>query len=398
MNTANDTDRPAAGIATLGVRAGEHRGPEGEHSMGLYATSSFVFDSAEDAQARFAGEKSGNIYSRFSNPSVDAFGRRLAAMEGGEACVATASGMSAILATCLALLSAGDHVVAARTLFGSTIGLFNNHLSRFGIETTYVEPDDIDSWAAAITPRTRMLYVETPSNPLTRIVDLTALAEIANANDCLLVADNCFCTPALQRPLSLGAHLVVHSATKFIDGQGRCLGGAVVGDTATVGDRIFQFLRSAGPSMSPFNAWVFYKALETLDLRMRAHCAAAQALAEWLAVQDNVDAVFYPGLTDHPQHDLAARQQPGGFGAIVSLRVAGGKAGAFRLINSTRMLSITNNLGDTRSTIVHPATTTHYRIGAEARARVGIDDGIVRISVGLENVEDIMADLATGLA
>lgn len=388
---------PGWGTATRGVRAGEHRGPEGEHSMAIYATSSYVFDSAEDAAARFAGEASGNIYSRFTNPTVDAFGKRLAALEGGECCVGTASGMSAILATCLGTLQAGDHIVAAHTLFGSTIGLFNNHLSRLGITTTYVAPDDLDAWAAAITPRTRMLFAETPSNPLTEIVDMAALAYIADANDCLFVVDNCFCTPALQRPLDFGAHVVIHSATKFIDGQGRCLGGAVVGDSDIVGDRVFRFLRSAGPAMSPFNAWVFYKALETLEVRMRAHSAAAATLAEWLQTHDNVERVFYPGLASHPQHDLAARQQPGGFGAILSLRVAD-RARAFKLINNTRMLSITNNLGDTRSTIVHPATTTHFRISAEARARAGIDDGVVRISVGLENVEDIIADLEPGLA
>lgn len=389
---------PAWGTATRGVRAGEHRSPEGEHSMAIYATSSYVFDSADDAAARFAGEASGNIYSRFTNPSVDAFGRRLAAMEGAECCVGTASGMSAILAICLATLSAGDHIVAAHTLFGSTINLFKNHLSRFGITTTFVAPDDNRAWAAAVTPETRMLFVETPSNPLTEIVDMAALAELANANDCLFVVDNCFCTPALQRPLDFGAHVVIHSATKYIDGQGRCLGGAVVGDADIVGEKVFGFLRSAGPAMSPFNAWVFYKALETLEVRMRAHSAAAQTLAAWLEAHDRVERVFYPGLASHPQHELAARQQPGGFGGILSLRVKGGRDGAFKLINGTRMLSITNNLGDTRTTIVHPATTTHYRITAEERARAGIDDGIVRISVGLENVEDIIADLEPGLA
>src|SRR5699024_2468941 len=295
--------------------------------------------------------------------------------------------------------SAGDHIVAARTLFGSTVGLFNNHLSRFGITTTFVEPDDLDAWQDAITPQTRILFAETPSNPLMRLVDIAALADIAHDHDdCRRVIDNCFCTPALQRPLSLGAHVTVHSATKFIDGQGRCLGGAVVGDEQTVGQKVFQFLRSAGPTMSPSNAWLFYKSLETMDVRMRADCASAQALGEWLQDQDNVERVFYPGLTSHDQHELAARQQPGGFGAVLAVQVAGGKAGAFRLINNTQMLTITNNLGDTRTTIVHPATTTHYRIGAEARAAAGIEDGLVRISVGLENVEDIIADLEPGLA
>lgn len=386
------------GAATRGVRAATHRTPEGEHSSAIYMTSSYVFDSAEDAAARFAGEASGNIYSRFSNPTVDAFARRLAALEGGECCVGTASGMSAILATCLATLESGDHIVAAQTLFGSTVNLFKNYLAKFGISTSFVAPDDRDAWAQAITPRTRMLFVETPANPLTQIVDIAALAELANANGCLLVVDNCFCTPALQRPLDFGAHVVIHSATKYIDGQGRCLGGAVVGDVDIVGDRVFRFLRSAGPSMSPFNAWVFYKALETLEIRMRAHTAGAQRLAEWLETHDAVDRVFYPGLASHPQHALAARQQPGGFGGILSLQVRGGKAGAFKLINGTRMLSITNNLGDTRTTIVHPATTTHFRITADERARAGITDGVVRIAVGLENVEDIIADLEPGLA
>lgn len=386
------------GNATRGVRAAALRSPEGEHSAAIYATSSYVFASAEDAQARFAGEAPGNIYSRFTNPSVDAFGQRLAAMEGGACCVGTASGMAAILSTCLATLSAGDHIVAAYTLFGSTIGLFNNHLYRFGIETTYVDPADSSAWSQAIQSNTRMLFVESPSNPLVRLTDIGALADIAHAHNCLLVVDNCFCTPALQRPLELGADVVIHSATKFIDGQGRCLGGAVVGDETIVGTQVFQFLRSAGPSMSPFNAWVFYKALETLDVRMRAHCDNAQALAEWLDAHAAVEHVFYPGLASHPQHALAAHQQPGGFGGILSVRVRGGQAGAFKLINSTRMLTITNNLGDARTTIVHPATTTHYRIGPEERARAGIGDGVVRISVGLENVEDIIADLEPGLA
>ncbi len=393
----NDDFDPDWGAATRGVHAGNHRGAEGEHSNAIYMTSSFVFASAEAAAARFAGETRGNIYSRFSNPTVDAFAKRLAVMEGGESCVATASGMAAILATCLATLKAGDHIVAAYTLFGSTIGLFNNYLGKLGITTQYVAPDDIDAWRAAITPTTRMLFVETPSNPLTEVVDIAALAEIAHANKALLVVDNCFCTPALQRPLAFGAHIVVHSATKFIDGQGRALGGAVVGDAETVGDQVFRFLRTCGPAMSPFNAWLFYKALETLELRMRAHSATSQRVAEWLAEQPGVEHVYYPGLTSHPQHELATRQQPGGYGGIVSLRLAGGRAAAFKLINATKLFSITANLGDTRTTIVHPASTTHARISAAERARAGVTDGVVRLSLGLENVEDIIADLAPGL-
>ena len=394
----SDDFDPDWGTATRGVRAGTHRTPEGEHSGAIYMTSSFVFESADEAAARFAGEAPGNIYSRFTNPTVDAFSKRLAAMEGGECCVATASGMSAILATCLATLESGDHIVAAHTLFGSTIGLFNNYLGKLGITTSYVAPDDLDAWRAAITPATRMLFVETPSNPLTEVVDMGALAELANDNDALLVVDNCFCTPALQRPLDFGAHVVVHSATKFLDGQGRALGGAVIGDADIVGDRVFRFQRTCGPTMSPFNAWIFHKALETLEVRMRAHSAAGQRVAEWLADQPAVEHVYYPGLASHPQHELAARQQPGGFGGILSLRLAGGREAAFRLINATNMISITANLGDTRTTIVHPASTTHARISAEERARAGITDGVVRIAVGLENVEDIIADLEPGLA
>ncbi|MES1954760.1 O-succinylhomoserine sulfhydrylase [Salinisphaera hydrothermalis] len=389
---------PEWGTATRGVRAGTHRGPDGEHSSAIYMTSSFVFDSAEACAARFAGEEPGNIYSRFTNPTVDAFCDRLAAMEGGEACVATGSGMSAILATCLATLESGDHIVAAHTLFGSTIGMFNNYLGKLGIRTTYVAPDDVEAWKAAIEPNTKMLFVETPSNPLTEIVDLGALGALADDHGAWLVVDNCFCTPALQRPLELGAHIVTHSATKYIDGQGRALGGAVVGDADVVGERVFRFLRTCGPSMSPFNAWVFYKALETLEVRMRAHCENAGRVAQWLESQPGVEHVYYPGLTSHPQHDLAAKQQPGGFGGIVSFDVKGGREGAFKLINSTQMLSITANLGDTRTTIVHPASTTHARISAEDRARAGIGDGLVRVSVGLENVDDIIADLWRGLA
>lgn len=393
-----DQDKEPWGTATRGVRAGATRTPEGEHSFPIYVTSSFVFDSAAQAAARFAGDEPGNIYSRFTNPTVTAFNKRLAAMEGGETCVSTASGMSAILSTCLALLSQDDHIVAAHTLFGSTIGLFNNHLSRFGVSTSYVTPTDVDAWREAITPQTRMLFVETPSNPLTEIVDLAALSELAHANDCLLVVDNCFCTPALQRPFEFGADIVIHSVTKFLDGQGRCLGGAVIGDAETVGEKVFGILRSGGAAMSPFNAWVFLKALETLEIRMRAHSAAAQTLAEWLETQPAVERVYYPGLPSHPQHELARRQQPGGFGGILAFDVKGGRDAAWRVIDATDMLSITANLGDTRTTIVHPASTTHARITAEERARAGIGDSLVRISVGLENIEDIIADLEPGLA
>jgi O-succinylhomoserine sulfhydrylase len=387
---------PDWGIATRGVRAGTHCTPEAEHSGAIYMTSSFMYDSAEACAARFAGEDPGYIYSRFSNPTMDAFCQRLAAMEGGEDCIGTGSGMAAILSTCMALLEAGDHIVASRALFGSTIGLFNNYFAKFGVRATFVPPGDVAAWEAAIEPATQILFAETPSNPLTELVDIAALAGLARANGARLIVDNCFCTPVLQRPLEQGADLVVHSATKFLDGQGRALGGAVVGDVATVREQVFLFLRSAGPSMSPFNAWIFHKSLETLEVRMRAHCESALRIAQWLEAQPNIERVYYPGLASHPQHDLAARQQPGGYGGIVSFDVAGGRAGAFRLIDATQMLSITGNLGDTRTTIVHPASTTHARLSPAERAEAGIGEGLIRMSVGLENSEDIMADLAQG--
>ncbi|HXG27651.1 MAG TPA: O-succinylhomoserine sulfhydrylase [Nevskiales bacterium] len=390
-------DIPDWGFATLGIRAGLVPGAEGEHSAPIYATSSFVAASAAEAAARFSGQSKGNIYSRFTNPTVQAFERRLAALEGGEACVGTASGMAAILATCMSLLKSGDHIVASSGLFGPSISLFNNYLKPFGIDTRYVPLTDLDAWRAAITPKTKLLFLETPSNPLTDVADIAALAAIAREHDCLLVVDNCFCTPALQRPLALGAHIVIHSATKYIDGQGRCIGGAVVGDAQTVGEKVFGFLRTAGPSLSPFNAWVFLKGLETLDLRMKAHSANALRLAEWLAQQPAVARVFYPGLPDHPQHALARRQQSA-FGGIVSFEIRGGREAAWRVIDATRMISITANLGDTRSTITHPATTTHSRITAEDRAAAGITEGLLRVAVGLENVEDIIADLERGLS
>ena len=384
------------GSETVAVRAGQTRTNEGEQSDPIFLTSSFVFASAAEAAARFSGATPGNIYSRFTNPTVRAFEQRLAALEGGESCVATASGMSAILATCMALLKAGDHIVCANAVFGATVNLFSNILSRFDVRTTFVPLADLEAWNAAILPETRLLFVETPSNPLTEIADLAALARLAHEHGCLLVVDNCFCTPMLQRPLKLGADIVIHSATKYIDGQGRAIGGAVVGDAERVGKEVFGFLRTAGPTMSPFNAWVFLKGLETLGLRMRAHCESAQRLAEWLAAHPAVARVHYPGLASHPQHGLA-RSQQSGFGGILSFEVNGGREQAWRVIDATQMVSITANLGDAKTTITHPASTTHGRISAEARAAAGIGEGLIRISVGLEDVADIQADLARGL-
>lgn len=381
------------GFDTRAVRAGQHRTGEGEHSEPIFLTSSYVFASAAEAAARFSGEKPGNIYSRFTNPTVRTFEERLAALEGGDKCVATASGMAAILSTCLALLKSGDHIVSSRNVFGPTVILFNNYLGRFGVETSYVSLSDYSAWEKAIRPNTKLLYLETPSNPLTEVADIARLARIAHAKGCLLVVDNCFCTPALQRPLELGADIVVHSATKYLDGQGRCIGGAVVGNAELVGKEVYGFMRTAGPSLSPFNAWVFLKGLETLSLRMQAHCASAQALAEWLEKQPSVTRVYYPGLASHPQHALA-KQQQSGYGGIVSFELKGGKEAAWRLIDATRLISITANLGDTKSTITHPATTTHGRLTPEQRAEAGISDGLIRISVGLEDVDDLKKDLA----
>ncbi|RLK50211.1 O-succinylhomoserine sulfhydrylase [Alkalispirillum mobile] len=383
--------------ATRAVRAGQTRGLEQEQSEPIYASSSFTYRSAAEAAARFSGESPGNIYSRFTNPTVRTFEERLAALEGAEACVATASGMSAVLASTLGLLRAGDHIVASSGLFGATASLFANYLPRYGIEVTVVPLTDVQAWRDAVRPETRMLFLETPSNPLTEVADIAALADVAHEHDALLAVDNCFCTPALQRPLDLGADLIIHSATKYLDGQGRCVGGAVCGDAKTVGEQVFGFLRTAGPSMSPFNAWVFLKGLETLDLRMQAHCRSAGVLAEWLAAHPAVERVHYPGLGNHPQHELAARQQSA-FGGIVSFEVLGGREAAWKVIDNTRLLSITANLGDAKSTITHPATTTHGRNTPEQRAAAGIKESLVRISVGLEAVVDIRADLEAALA
>lgn len=384
------------GFDTLAIRAGQRRTGEGEHSEAIFPTSSYVFSSAAEAAARFSGAQPGNIYSRFTNPTVRTFEQRLAALEGGESCVATASGMAAILATCLALLKQGDHLLSSRAVFGSTTVLFSTYLARCGIETGYVPLADLDAWAAAIRPNTRMLFLETPSNPLTELGDIRALADLAHARGCLLVVDNCFCTPALQRPLDLGADIVIHSATKYIDGQGRCIGGAVIGDEQRVGKEVYGFLRTCGPTMSPFNAWVFLKGLETLSLRMRAHSANALALATWLESHPQVARVYYPGLPSHPQHTLATAQQRD-FGGIVSFDVRGGQPAAWRLIDTTRLLSITANLGDVKSTVTHPATTTHGRLAPEQRQAAGIGDGLIRVAIGLEDVADIRADLARGL-
>lgn len=384
------------GYSTLGIRAAEPRTGEMEHSASLALTSSFVYKTAAEAAAVFAGERPGNIYSRFTNPTVRAFEERLAAMEGGASCVATASGMAAILTLCLAVLKGGDHIVASRGLFGASINLFNNVLARFGLTTTYVDMTDVSAWGKAIQANTRLLFLETPSNPLAEIADIRALAKLAHRHGAWLCVDNCFLTPVLQQPLKLGADFVIHSATKYLDGQGRCVGGAVIGDAERVGKDVFGFMRTAGPCLSPFNAWVFLKGLETLALRMKAHNDNAQHLAEWLVRQPKVTRVFYAGLKTHPQHELAKSQQTG-FGGVVSFEVQGGREGAWKLIDATRMLSITANLGDTRSTITHPATTTHGRITPEARASAGISEGLVRIAVGLEDLQDIIADLEAGL-
>jgi O-succinylhomoserine sulfhydrylase len=393
----SDDDRQSWGFDTRAVRAGIHRTQEGEHSEAIFPTSSFVFESAAEAHARFSGEKPGNIYSRFTNPTTRAFEERLAALEGGESCIATASGMAAILSTAMALLKAGDHVVCSRSVFGPTVILFNNYFGRFGVETTFVPLSDLAAWERAIRPNTKLLFVETPSNPLTEVADIAVLAKLAHSKGALLVVDNCFCTPALQKPLALGADIVIHSATKYLDGQGRCIGGAVVGDKERVGKEVYGFMRTAGPSLSPFNAWVFLKGLETLSLRMKAHCTSALEIARWLESQAAVKKVYYPGLASHPQHAIAKSQQSG-FGGIVTFEVQGGREAAWRVVDSTRVFSITANLGDTKSTVTHPATTTHGRLTPEQRAEAGIGDGLIRLSVGLEDVEDLKRDLARGLA
>ncbi len=384
------------GFDTLAIRSGHRRTSEFEHSEAIFATSSFVFENAAQAAARFAGDEPGNIYSRFTNPTTQAFERRLAAMEGGEACIATASGMAAITSLCFAMLHAGDHIVSSRSVFGTITTLFDKYLTRFGIETSFVDLTDLEDWKKSIRGNTRLLFLETPSNPLSEIADIRALADLAHENNCMLVVDNCFCTPALQRPLELGADIVVHSATKYLDGQGRIVGGAIVGPNPLVNEEIFGVIRTTGPSMSPFNAWVALKGLETLNLRMSAHSQNAIQLARFLEQHPRVDKVYHPGLETHPRHELAKSQQYG-FGGVVSFVVEGGRESAWQLIDATRMLSITANLGDVKTTITHPATTTHGRVSDELKARTGIVEGLIRIAVGLESIDDIIADLARGL-
>lgn len=385
-----------AGIDTLAVRAGQTRSAEGEHSEPIYTTSSYVFDSAEAAAARFSGEDEGNVYSRYTNPTVRMFQDRIAALEGAEMAVATSSGMAAILSTCMALLEAGDHVICSRSVFGTTTALFNRYMKKFGVSCTFVTATDLTEWEEALTAQTRLLFLETPSNPLCDVVDIKALSILAKANNSLLVVDNCFCTPALQKPLELGADIVVHSATKYLDGQGRCVGGVVVGPKQYLDD-ILIFLRTAGPTMSPFNAWVFLKGLETLRLRMDAHSANALQIAQWLDSQPQIDKVFYAGLPDHPGHQLAKAQQRG-FGAVLSFQVKGDKSSAFRFINATRLMSLTANLGDAKTTIVHPGTTTHGRLSADEKLQAGISDNLIRVAIGLEDVKDLIIDLQRGIA
>ncbi len=383
------------GFSTLAIRTGHHRTPEGEHGEPIFPTSSFVFANAAEAAARFSGAKAGNIYARFTNPTTRIFEERLAALEGAEDCAATASGMAAILSLSLALLKAGDHVIVSKQVFGTTTVLWNKYFAKFGIEVSHVDLTDLDAWRAALRPNTRLLFLETPSNPLTEIVDIRAVAEIAHGAGALLAVDNCFCTPALQRPLKLGADVVIHSATKFLDGQGRAIGGAVCGPKS-ITDEVVGVLRTAGPTMAPFNAWIFLKGLETLNLRMKAHSANAQRLAEWLAAHPRVSKVYYPGLASHSQHELAKRQMKG-FGGIVGFEVEGGREAAWRVIDHTSLFSITANLGDVKSTITHPASTTHGRLTDEQRAAAGIKEGLIRLAVGLEDAEDLIRDLARGL-
>ncbi len=375
---------------TKSVREGQESSNEQEHSAAIFLTSSFQFNTAEQAAERFDSNK-GNIYSRFTNPTVESFQNKLAALEGAEKCQATASGMSAIFATIMTILKPGEHMVASRSMFGTTIVLLNNIIAKFGIKVTFVDLPDLDAWKKSVQKNTKLFLLETPSNPLGEVVNIKQLSTISKKNDIILAVDNCIMTPALQRPLSLGADLVLHSATKYIDGQGRCLAGAVAGKGSII-DEISSFTRSTGPTLSAFNAWVVLKGLETLSLRIKEHSESAMKLANWLESQAFVDKVYYIGLQNHPHHETAKKQQSG-YGGIVSFEVKGGKKEAFRLINNTKMVSITANLGDAKTTITHPSTTTHVRLTNEEKRQSCISENLVRISVGLENIEDIIADL-----
>ena len=384
-----------AALDTLAIRAGQSRSHEGEHSEALFLTSSYVFGSAQEAADRFAGNQPGNVYSRYTNPTVRTFEQRIAALEGAEAAVATSSGMAAILSTCIALLKSGDHILCSRSVFGTTTVLFTKYLQKFGVATTFVNPIDFGQWEAGFTENTKLVFVETPSNPLCDVIDIQRLADLTHARGALLAVDNCFCTPALQQPLKFGADLIIHSATKYIDGQGRCLGGVVAGEKVLV-DEVLGFIRSAGPTLSAFNAWVFLKGLETLRLRMEAHSRNALELAQWLNAHPAIEKVFYAGLPSHIGHELAAKQQSA-FGGVLSFRVKGGREEAWKVIDATRIMSLTANLGDTKTTIVHPATTTHGRLSPEQKAEAGITENLIRVAVGLEDIGDLKADLARGL-
>ena len=398
---SNDNNRPATESvaayqqATLAIRSGYQRSHEAEHSEAMFLTSSYVFDNAELAAKHFSNELQDNVYSRYTNPTVRAFEERLAAMEGAEQAVATSSGMAATLSVVMSLLQSGDHILCSKDVFGSTRVMLNNYIVKFGVQVSYVSLTDLDAWQQGIQPNTKMLFCETPSNPMSEIADLEALAALSKKARALFVVDNCFCTPALQKPLQWGADIVVHSATKYLDGQGRCLGGAVVGSSELM-EKVVGFLRAAGPTMSPFNAWVFLKGLETLRIRMQAHSANAAELASWLQNHPKVTKVFYAGLEGHPGHSLAKKQQSD-FGGVVSFAVVGGREQAWTVINNTRMLSLTANLGDTKTTIVHPATTTHGRLSDEERQQAGIGENLIRIAVGLEDIIDIKNDLQLGL-
>ncbi|MGJ7625292.1 O-succinylhomoserine sulfhydrylase [Acinetobacter baumannii] len=392
MNQSDDLEYQ---LDTLAIRTGHTRSFEGEHGEPIFLTSSFVYENAAEAAAKFSGQVQGNIYSRFTNPTVSMFEKRLAALDGAERAVATSSGMGAILSIAMAYLKAGDHVICSRAVFGSIVALFEKYIAKFGVDITFVDLRDLDAWKNAVRPETKLLFVESPSNPLAEIADIQALADIAHANGALLAVDNSFCTPVLQQPLKLGADLVIYSATKYLDGQGRALGGAVVGNHQLL-EEVFSVVRTLGPSMSPFNAWIFLKGLETLRLRMKAHCENAQKLAEWLSTHEKVEKVYYGGLPTHEGHELAAQQQ-NGFGGIVSFVVKGEREGAWKVIDNTKFISITGNLGDVKSTITHPATTTHGKLSAEAKQAAGIQEGLIRVSVGLEDINDIIGDISRGL-